>query len=240
MSSVVSGIVTSIGKEAISAAKTVVGVGASLLGASATRGAAKDAAASQERQTQLGIDEQRRQFDKLQELLSPYVGAGEEGLQGQLGILGLGGPGAAQAEIDRISGGAEFAEIVRQGEGAILQNASATGGLRGGNVQRALAEFRPGILSSLLDKQYARYGDLAFQGQASAAGVGAGATRFGESVARGYGNIGDAQAQAALAGGRANANLYGDIAQAGGSFLGSLNQSKQPSFADVAARVKEF
>lgn len=222
----------------IIAATAVVGIGSSLLSAGAQKSAAGEATAATERAAALQVEEQRRQFDKLQEVLAPYVGAGEQGLQGQLDFIGLGEEGAEQAAIDRISGGAEFGELVRQGEEAILQNASATGGLRGGNVQSSLAQFRPQILSSLIDKQYNRLGGLSSLGQNAAAGVGNAAIETGQNISGIYGGVGDAQAQQALISGRANAGLYGDIAGAIGTGLGGIKT--KPSFDDVAARVRNF
>jgi hypothetical protein len=118
--------------------------------------AAKDAASMQAGSAQAGIEEQRRQFDKIQELLAPYVAVGQPALQQQQAFLGLQGPEAERAAIERIQGGETFQALSRQGEEAILQRASATGGLRGGNVQAALAQFRPALLNQLIDQQYSR------------------------------------------------------------------------------------
>jgi hypothetical protein len=50
--------------------------------------------------------------------------------------------------------------LVSQGEEALLQNAAATGGLRGGNLQGALAQFRPQMLSNLITQQYNQLGGI--------------------------------------------------------------------------------
>lgn len=162
--------------------------------------------------------------------LSPYTQAGAGGLQGLAGfqqagegasqqqqaLAGLLGPEAQQAAIAALEGSPEFAAMLQQGEEAILQNASATGGLRGGNTQGALAQFRPALLSQLIEQQYARLGGLsqagqsaagniAGMGQASAAGQAASGGQFGSLISdvMGYrgqaeagGVIGQAQAQA--------------------------------------------
>jgi len=178
--------------------------------------AAKDAASMQAGSAQAGIEEQRRQFDKIQELLAPYVAAGQPALQQQQAFLGLQGPEAERAAIERIQGGETFQALSRQGEEALLQRASATGGLRGGNVQAALAQFRPALLSQLIYQQYSRLGGLTSLGQQSAAGVGTAGQAMGTNVT----NLLQQQG-AALAGGEiAQGRAFGAIPSAIGSGLG--------------------
>jgi hypothetical protein len=60
--------------------------------------------------------------------------------------------------------------MTQQGENALLQQASATGGLRGGNVQGALAQFRPALLNQLVQQQMTNLGNISQLGQAAASG----------------------------------------------------------------------
>lgn len=205
----------------------VVSSNSSSKAASAAGNAANTAASAQTQAAQLGIDEQKREFDlatgvqnsryaDVQALLKPYTDAGQGGVQGMQQLLGLaGGPNQAYA-IDQIQNGPQFQALAQQGENGILQNASATGGLRGGNTQAALAQFRPQLLSSLIDQQYQRLGGLASLGQNSAAGVGNAGVNTGNGIAQGalstgqgiaglLGQQGAAQAGGALAAGRAGA-----------------------------------
>ena len=117
--------------------------GATLVSGLAQSNAAQSAAETQAGASQAGIEEQRRQFDAIQKLLAPYVAAGTPALEAQQAFLGLQGPEAERAAIERIRGGETFQALAGQGEEALLQRASATGGLRGGNIQGALAQFRP-------------------------------------------------------------------------------------------------
>lgn len=198
----------------------VATVGVGIFNAVTQGNAAEDASAVQAEAAESGIAEQRRQFDALQELLAPYVQAGEEGLAGQMSLAGLSGRRAQRRAISAIESGPQYETLVQQGEEAILQNASATGGLRGGNTQGALAQFRPQILSQLIDQQYGRLGGLTGIGQASAAGVGASGLQTGANIAGLYGDIGAAQAGGILGVGQANANLFGTIGGAVGNYLG--------------------
>jgi pimeloyl-ACP methyl ester carboxylesterase len=123
-----------------------------VMSSSAQKSAAKTAANAQTQATSDSMAEQRRQFDSIQALFRPYVEAGGGALARQLDLVGNNGPEAQQKAIQAIEMGPEFAAMTRQGEEAILQNAAATGGLRGGNVQGALAQFRPALLNQFIDR----------------------------------------------------------------------------------------
>jgi hypothetical protein len=97
--------------------------------------------------------------------LDPYAAAGAPALEEQQAILGLLGPQAQQASIAAIEQSPAFQAQVRQGEEAILQSASATGGVRGGNIQAALAQFRPQMLQREIDLKYGRLGGMTSLGQ---------------------------------------------------------------------------
>lgn len=181
--------------------------GTQLLGGMMQADAASEAAGIQAGASQAGIEEQRRQFDALQALLKPYQEAGLPALAQQQALLGLQGPEAEQAAIERIRGGETFQALAQQGEEALLQRASATGGLRGGNIQAALAQFRPELLSSLIEQQYGRLGGMTQLGQRSAAGVGAAGMETGSNISNLL-----AQQGAARAGGElGQAKAYGQI-----------------------------
>jgi hypothetical protein len=134
-----------------------------------------------------------------------------------------------QAAIEQIKNSAQFQELAKQGEQGILQNASATGGLRGGNVQAALSQFRPALLNQLIESQYGKLAGLTSLGstsaenllrlgQASAAGTAAagqqsaqniGNLMVGQGAAQAAGQIGSANAYAQGLGGLANAATSG-------------------------------
>lgn len=204
---------------AIMAGVSVIGSVGSAVAQSSAAGAAADA---QTEAADKGIAEQRRQFDLVQEVLSPYVQAGDTALTSQLNLLGLGGEEAEQAAIDRISGGSNYLTQVAEGENAILQNASATGGLRGGNTQAALAQYRPTLLNNLVQQQVGNLGGIATRGQNAAAQTGTAAQNTGNQISNLYGQVGAAQAGNALAQGQVGANLFGNLSQIGGQLAGQV------------------
>jgi hypothetical protein len=199
--------------------------GTQLLGGMMQADAAGDAANIQAGAAGEGIAEQRRQFDALQALLKPYTEAGLPALKQQQAFLGLQGPEAEQAAIERIRSGETFQALAGQGEEALLQRASATGGLRGGNIQGALAQFRPQLLSNLIEQQYGRLGGMTQLGQRSAAGVGAAGMETGSNVSNLLAQQGAAQAGGELGQARAYGQILNIPAQmagmrAGGGFGG--------------------
>lgn len=167
-----------------------------------------------------GIDEQRRQFDVVQELLAPYVQGGTQAFQAQQALLGLGGAEQQRQAISAIEQSPLFQAQVRQGEEALLQRASATGGLRGGNIQGALAQFRPAMLQQEIQQQFANLGGLAQYGQASAARTGAGAQAAGTNIANLLGQQGAALAGGQIAQGQAFGVLPSAIAGGFGIYRG--------------------
>lgn len=192
----------------------------SYLAADSQKGSAEDAANATSESSQLGIEEQRRQFDQIQQMLAPFVNAGTGALGAQQDLLGLSGAGAQQAAIGGIESSPMFQAITRQGEDAILANGSATGGLRGGNVQRSLAEFRPQLLAQIIEQRMSQLGGLTSLGQNAAAGVGNAGMQTGNQITTLLGQQGAAQAGAALADGRANSQLINGLTSTFGSYMG--------------------
>ena len=204
----------------IAVGTTALGVGGALLASSSSNRAADNAAAAQVEAAQIGTDEIRRQFDTIQENFAPYLGAGENALASQLALTGASGDEAYQQQIDLIRDSPEYSSLIEDGEEAILANASATGGLRGGNVQRSFGQFRPQILSQLIDKRYSQLGGLTSLGQGSAAGQASAGLQTGQAISGLAQQSGAAIAGASIARGNNNANLINGIT---GSIAGGLS-----------------
>jgi len=176
--------------------------------------AARDAA-EQLRASQEGIESALAPFTAITpeqiQTLGLYQRAGTQALEQQAALAGLQGPEAQQAAVAALEASPQFQALARQGEEAILQQASATGGLRGGNVQGALAQFRPAMLQQYIDQQYGRLGGLSGQGLATTENL----------LSRGYGaatNVaGFRQTQAANL-----ANLISGAGQAQAAGLANL------------------
>ena len=215
--------------------------GATLVSGLAQADAAQSASETQAGASQAGIEEQRRQFEAVQKLLQPYVQAGtgaisqlqpfqqvgQQAFQQQQALAGLLGPDAQQQAIAGISGGEQFKALEQQSRESLLSSASATGNLRGGDIQGALAQFRPRLLQEEIDRQYARLGgftnaglgvseQLYRGGQASATGQASQAQALGGNISNLLAQQGAAQAGGQLAQGKA----FGAIPQAISGGLG--------------------
>ena len=186
-----------------------------ITGSTAAAKAGKKAARAQAAAAQAGIEEQRRQFDALIKLMSPYVSAGVPALEQQMVLSGLRGPEAERQAIEAIAASPQLEALARQGEEAILQQASATGGLRGGNVQAALAQFRPQLLQQLIEQRYGQLGGLTEIGRLSSGFQGEAGLNTGTNVSNLLLGKGSAMAGARLAQGQAQSMAFNDMMRIG-------------------------
>ena len=173
--------------------------------------AAKDAAQVQAAASQTGIEEQARQFDITQEQFEPFREAGLSALQEQQALLGMGTPEEAAKAFAAFadSPGQQF--LRKQQERALVRNASAIGGLGGGNVRTALQEQAFGRASTDFGNQFNRLAAIRRGGQAATESV----AQFGAGTAANISNL-------QTAGGAARASGILGQAQARGQTIGNL------------------
>ncbi len=233
------------------AAAAVLG-GTQVLGSILGANAARSAASTQARAAEAGQATQMAMFERTQEILRPYVQAGEaqlptlggyaeagpQAFERQLALAGLAGPQAQQAAISQVQAQPRFGALTQAGEEAILANAAATGGLRGGNTQNALARFRADLLADELEREYARFGgltafgqgvsqNLAQMGQAAGAGTGVAAMQAGQGIAALQGQAGAARAGGTIGSAQAYGNLLNLPAQVVGLEYGLASRGRE-------------
>ncbi|KUY74589.1 hypothetical protein WI25_01565 [Burkholderia cepacia] len=191
-----------------------------------------------------GIAEQQREFDTIRGLLAPFQKTGTDalgwytnaqnlynggvntlgGMVGQLGNLtGANGNDAQEAAIKALTSNPIYTNSMNLGQQAILANASATGGLRGGNTNYSLGYLPGQVLANVMQTQIGNLGS-AINGQSTLLnGMGNAVSQIGNLV-----NVGENAAagtgQAALTTGNNITSLIGQqgAAQAGGT-LGTTN-----------------
>lgn len=192
---------------------SLIQVGGSLIAGSSSGSAANDQANA----ASGGIDLLNNEFNQTRSDLMPWMTAGQSALGGLSGLLGLGGAGSQQSAIDALQGGPMFQSLFRQGTNAVEGAASATGGLRGGNVNGSLFNVGQDALAQTIQQQIANLMGVSGQGLGAAGSVGQFGAANAENVAALMGQRGAAQAGGAMA----NGNMWGNIlGTAGGLFTG--------------------
>ncbi|TDV06069.1 hypothetical protein [Paraburkholderia caballeronis] len=217
----------------------------SLTGANQQAAAAQTAAGDQESAALAGINQQKDEFDQIQKLLAPYVSAGTTALTGYNGatsqygntltqlnnLTGANGASAQQTALSGLTSNPLYTTAMNLGQQAILANASATGGLRGGNTISSLGYLPQQILANVQQQQIGNlgasltgtqglaglFGQLYGIGENAAAGTGNAGIQTGNNITSLLGQQGAAQAGAALAQGNATASGLNSL----GSLLGN-------------------
>ena len=199
------------------------GVGLGVAGGIASANASGKAADAAAEGDQQAIALQQQTAARLDAMLKPYRKAGTKGLRGQLDLLGLNGNDAQGAAIAALEGSPQFTSLVKSGENALLQNASATGGLRGGNTSAALAQFRPQMLSQIIESQYGKLAGLSALGENAAAQTGNNMQNSTNNISSLLQHCAQIQGQGIQAQGQGYADMLGGVAkgigmQQGGTF----------------------
>lgn len=207
---------------ASAAAAGISAAGSLLSGITGGKGA-KKAAQIQADAYGKGIDEQRRQFDETQANFAPYREGGGAALASVLELLGLSGADKQGAAIDSLKASPGFTSLYNTGSDTILQNAAATGGLRGGNTQNSLANFGSNLLGTVIQGQLSNLGGLVNVGVGANNSVGQFGQQTANNVASLLGQQGGAQANGVLGQAAALQGIFkslsgigGDMAQARG------------------------
>lgn len=201
----------------MAAAIPVAGLALGAFGASQQADAAKSAASAQSKASLAGIAEERRQFDITQEQFAPYREAGGLALQSQQALLGLLGPEAQQQAFQQYTESPGQAFLRQRGEQALLRNASATGGLGGGNILSALQQQGIGFAQQDLQNQLARLSGLSEAGRGAVGSQAALGAQSASNVASLMGQAGQARASGILGAQQANQQLLGQV---GGALIG--------------------
>lgn len=196
-------------------AGAIIGAGASILGGITGGKGASKAAKAQAQAQQAALQEQQRQFNITQQNFAPYQQAGTQALSGVQTLTGLNGNDAQAQAIEALKASPGFQSLYNQGSDAILQNASATGGLRGGNTQNSLANFGANTLATTIQQQLANLGGLVQTGAGATGQLGGLSQNYSAQQAQTQGMLGNANATGAAA---PYAALQGVINQLGAQF----------------------
>lgn len=206
-----------------------------LFGGGAQKKAANQATAAQVAAYNRGIDIQNQQYQQTRSDYMPYTQAGNAAVT-DLSQLVTGYDGNPEGLTARIQGDPLYQSAYRNGEEALLQNASATGGLRGGNAQRSLADFGSDTLSGVYQQILGNLSGVAGMGLGATGSVAGAGMNAANNNTQLVGNIGQAQANNYLARGRINAQNW----QNAGSFLDQIGSSFLPGGGGLTGALKSI
>jgi hypothetical protein len=182
---------------------------------------------------QNAMNAQEEYFNYIRELLQPYADVGAPALKQQKALMGLGGAKAQQAQINQLESSPLFQSLVRQGEESLLQ--STTGGLRGGNTQGALAQFRPAMLNREIANRYGQLGDMINLGTGAIGSLGNARMSTGNNISNLIMQQSLARANKAMAGGWMGSLGQGLMMAGSSPGLGNLKWADFNPFGGGAA-----
>ncbi len=191
--------------------------GASLVSGAMGSKAAGDASDAQQASALAGQQSQERMFERSLELQEPYREAGYSALTG---LQGLTDPAQRAETLQGYYAGPEFQQLQAQTEEQQLRNAAATGGIRGGANQAALATIAPQLGQQYLSGLNQQYTGLANLGMGAASQGSSQATGLGQNISALQQQSGQAQAANSLAQGNIWGNVAGTIGGLGYDYFG--------------------
>ena len=188
-------------------------------------GSAKKASRRAERATIQAIEnataEQRRQFDLTRGDFEPFREVGLDALGPLASLIGTGTPEEQAAQIERLKASPLYQSLFGNGLEALTQTAAATGGLRGGNMVDATADFGRDTLAQVIQQQIANLGGLAGMGQNATGATAEFGQRSADNISSLMVNRGQARSSGLLTRGGINAQNW----QNAGGFLDSVVQA---------------
>lgn len=195
-----------------------------IFGGGAQKKASQKAMEAQTAALNRATDIGNQQFQQTRQDYMPYTQAGTAAI-GQYGnLLGANGAGAQGLAVEGLKADPFFQQNLADANTNLLQTASATGGVRGGNTAGAVGQLSPALLQSYYQNALSGYGNLAQLGLGATGSV----ASFGANNAQnaGQNTIGVGQAQAAnyLTKGGINAANFNNI----GGFLDGAASAAMP------------
>lgn len=199
-----------------------IGLVGGLLGGGSAKKASKRASAELVAALQGGINSMNANLDYTKGIYQPAIDVLDPSVTAIADLLGVNGTGAQQTSLDGLQTSPLMQSLTRNGEEAILQNAAATGGLRGGNTQRGLADFRSDTFAQLIQRQLQNLGGLSSIGLGGAGAVTGASGNTAQAIAQMLAQQGQAKAGQQITAGGINSQNWNNVAGFGQDVLGSI------------------
>ncbi|MEG3166393.1 hypothetical protein U1701_17570 [Sphingomonas sp. PB2P19] len=194
-----------------------------IIGGGSMKKASQKAMEAQTAAANRGIDIQQKQYETTRADYMPYTQAGVKAIGGYGDLLGTNGADAEAAAVAQLRNSPFFQQNLDDANENLLQTASATGGVRGGNTAGAVGELSPKLLQQYYQQAMTGYGNLAQLGLGATGSVSNADLSNANAATSLTGQIGQAQATNYLTKGGINAanwnNVGGFLDQAASAFL---------------------
>jgi hypothetical protein len=194
-----------------------------IIGGRSMKKASQKAMEAQTAAANRGIDLQQKQYETTRADYMPYTQAGGKAIGGYGDLLGTNGTGAQATAVQGLQDSPFFQQQLADANENLLQTASATGGVRGGNTAGAVGQLSPQLLMQAYQQAMSGYGNLAQLGLGATGSVSNAGLSNANAATTLNGQIGQAQATNYLTKGGINAanwaNIGGVLDQAASAFL---------------------
>lgn len=151
------------------------------------------------------------QYNTTRQDYAPFREGGLQGLERLLTLMGFNGTDDQNTGLLALRESPMFQRRYQAGEDAVLANASATGGLRGGNVNRSLYNLGEDTFAATLNDELTRLYGLTGIGTGATDNLAALGQNRASTVADLFGKQGDARAQGLLTRGGINSRMWGNV-----------------------------
>ena len=151
--------------------------------------------------------------------MAPFREAGIGALGQQQALLGLSGVDAQQTAFAGLESSPGQKFLRDRAQRNLVRNASAIGGLGGGNVRSALVEQGVGFAQQDIQNQFGRLGQLAGQGQAATTSIGQFGAQAAGNIQQGLNQVGQTRASGITG---SAAGLRGGLQQVAGGVAGGF------------------
>lgn len=207
-----------------------------ILGGKSQKKASQKAMDAQVAAQNRAIDIQQQQYDTTRSDYMPYTLAGTKAIGGYGDLLGTNGADAQTTAVQSLQNSPFFQQNLADANENLLQTASATGGVRGGNTAGAVGELSPQLLQQYYNNALSGYGNLAQLGLGATGSVTSAGLSNANAASAGNVAIGQAQAANYLTKGGINAANWKNV----GGFLDDAAYAAIPGGQGLSGALKSI
>lgn len=182
-----------------------------IIGGGSQKKASQKATDAQVAAQNRAIDINQQQYDTTRADYMPYTQAGTAAIGKYGDLIGLNDPESMAEAVKQLGLDPFFQTQLSNANENLLQTASATGGVRGGNTAGAIGQLSPQLLQQYYQQALGNYGNLAQLGLGATGSVANAGQANAGAATTAVGNIGQAQAANYLTKGGINAANWANV-----------------------------